>query len=70
MNEDQLCSQSMLSKLQKEECNDFWKETKALNSKKESLPLTVGGTSGESNITNLWKDHFSAIANSAGSTDN
>ena len=29
----------------------------------------VGGTSGESNITNLWKDHFSAIANSVGSTD-
>ena len=24
----------------------------------------------ESNITNLWKDHFSAIANSVGSTDN
>ena len=26
--------------------------------------------SGESNIANLWKDHFSAIANSDGSTDN
>ena len=24
----------------------------------------------ESNIANLWKDHFSAIANSIGSTDN
>ena len=69
-NEDQFRSQSMLSKLQRGECNDFWKEIKALNSKKESLPLTVGGTSGESNIANLWKDHFSAIANSVGSTDN
>ena len=39
-------------------------------SKKESLPLTVGGISGESNIAKLWKDHFSAIANSVGSTDN
>ena len=38
--------------------------------KKESLTLTVGGTSGESNIENLWKDHFSAIANYVGSTDN
>ena len=37
---------------------------------KESLPLTVGGTSGESNIANLWKDNFSAIANSVGFTDN
>ena len=30
----------------------------------------MGGTSGESNIANLLKDHFSAIANSVGSTDN
>ena len=30
----------------------------------------MGGTSGESNIAILWKDHFSAIANSVGSTDN
>ena len=69
-NEDQLRSQSMLSKFRRGECNDFWKEIKALNTKKESLPLTVGGTSGESNIANLWKDHFSAIENSVGSTDN
>ena len=60
----------MLSKLQRGECNDFWKEINALNPKKESLALTVGGTSGESNIKNLWKDHFSSIANSVGSTDN
>ena len=69
-NEDQLRSQSMLLKLQRGECNDFWKEIKAVNSKKESLPLTVGGTSVESNIAYLWKDNFSAIANSVGSTDN
>ena len=30
----------------------------------------MGGTSGESNIANLWKDHFSAIANSVGYTHN
>ena len=36
----------------------------------QSLPLTVGGTSGESNIANLWKDHFSTSTNSVGSTDN
>ena len=34
------------------------------------MPLTVGGTSGESNIANLRKDHFSAVVNSVGSTDN
>ena len=69
-NEDQLRSQSMLSKLQSGECNDFWKAFNALSLKKESLPLTVGGFSGESNIANLYEDHFSAIANSVGSTDN
>ena len=30
----------------------------------------MGGTSGGSNIANLWKYHFSAIASSVGSTDN
>ena len=60
----------MISKLQVGECNDFWKEIKALNPKKESMPLTVVGTSGENNIANQWKDHFSAIANFVGSTDN
>ena len=30
----------------------------------------MGGTSGESNIANLWKDYFSALPNSVGSTDN
>ena len=43
------------------------REMEAFNPMKESLAL---GTSGESNIANLWKDHFSAIANSVGSTDN
>ena len=57
-NEDQLRSPAMLSKLQRGECNDFWKEIKALNPEKESL----------NNIANLWKDHFSAIENSVGST--
>ena len=59
----------MLSKLQRGECNDFWREMKALHPKMESLALTVGGTSREINIANLWKDHFSGIANSVGSTD-
>ena len=39
-NEDQFRFQSMLSKLRMGECNNFWKEIKALKPKKESLPLT------------------------------
>ena len=30
----------------------------------------MGGSSWDSNIANLWKDNFSAIVNSVGSTDN
>ena len=60
----------MLSKLQRGESNDFWKEIKALNPKKANLPLTVGGTYRESNIANLWKDHLSEIANFVFFTDN
>ena len=60
----------MVSKLQRGECNDFWIEIKALNLNKEYLPLTVGGTSGVSIIANLWKNHFSEISKSVGSTDN
>ena len=69
-NEDQLHSQSVQPKFQRGEFNDFWKEIEAHKPKRESLPLKVGGTSGESNIANQWKDDFSAIANSVGSTDN
>ena len=47
-NEDQLHSQSMLSKHKRGECNDFWKEIEALYPKNKSLPLSVGGTSGHS----------------------
>ena len=47
-----------------------WFLVKAFNPMNESLQLTLGGTSGESNIANLWKYHFSAVSNSVGSTDN
>ena len=52
------------------ECNDLLKEIKALNPTKESMLLTVRGTSGGSNIANLWKYNFSVISNSVDSTDN
>ena len=70
-NQDQLHSQSIFENFEGENPMISGRKLKhsILRSKKESLPLTVGITSGESNIANLWKDHFSAIANSVGSTD-
>ena len=44
----------MLSKLQRGEFNDFW-EIKALNAKKESLPLTVGGLLGRAILQTYGK---------------
>ena len=52
-NDDKLRSQLILSKLQSGECNSFCKEIKPFNPKKESWGLTVGKTSGESNIANI-----------------
>ena len=38
---------------------------------KEGIPATNSGRNFcESNIANIWKDNFNAIANSVGSTDN
>ena len=54
-NEDQVRSQSVLSKLRRGECNDFWKEIKALRPKKESLPLTVGGILGKAILQTYGK---------------
>ncbi|XP_042079355.1 uncharacterized protein LOC121814967 [Haplochromis burtoni] len=47
-------------------CNntaDFWKEVKALNNCKPSLPSTVEGVSGADNIAALWRQHYSALFN-------
>ena len=68
-NEDEVHSQIMLSKLQRGECNDFWKKIKAHKPKKESLPFIGEDFLGDK-YAFLWKDHFSPIANFVGSTDN
>ena len=39
----------------------FWKEVKKLNSYKSILTNIIDGISGDSNITNLWKNHFCNI---------
>ena len=54
-NEDQLHSQSKLSKLRRGECNDFWKEIKALKPTKKSLPLTVKGILGKAILQTYGK---------------
>ena len=43
--------------------DSFWKEVEKLNSCKSILTNIFDGISGESNITNLWKNHFYNILN-------
>ena len=43
--------------------NGFWKEVKALNRGNMPLPCTVEGVSGQENIAELWRQHYSAIFN-------
>lgn len=37
----------------------FWKEVKSMSSCKKPLPLVVDGTSGNMNILELWRLHYS-----------
>jgi hypothetical protein len=69
-NDQQLRAQALLAKLREGKCKDFWKEIRSLNPKKDSLPLSVAGVTGEANIANVWGDHFREISNSVGTEVN
>ena len=43
---------------------DFWKSVRKLNVSKTPLTNTLDNVSGESNIAEKWKKHFSSILNS------
>ena len=62
-NEDQLRSQSLLSKLQRGKCNDFWKEIKALNLRRNPCHKQWRNFLGEQSCK-LGKNTLIAIVNS------
>ena len=43
--------------------NGFWNAVRKYNNDKEILPQQVGKTTGEKDICNKWKEHFSSIYN-------
>lgn len=47
----------------------FWKSVKKLNNTKTPLTNTMGDVSGEVNIAECWRKHFSALLNCVTSTD-
>ena len=62
-NEQAMGADSMARKMMSNNMTDFWKEVRSLNSCKSSLPSTVEGVSGEDNIAELWRKHFSSLFN-------
>ena len=69
-NEKELRAKSLADKLVKNPHSmaDFWKEVRKLNGS-PPLALSVNGVSGEINIANMWKEHFSDIMNSVKNSD-
>ena len=54
---------AMASNLLNNDYDSFWTDVKKLNSSNAIISNLIDGTSGESNITNLWKKHFCNILN-------
>ena len=63
-------NEAMLRKLQSGQSKNFWRDIKSLSPNKDSLPVMVQGRTGEANIAEMWRDHFSEIANSVPNDDN
>ena len=61
--EEMIRADAMASDLLNNDQDSFWKEVKKLNSCKSILTNIIDSISGESNISNLWKNHFCNILN-------
>lgn len=62
-NEQAMRADSMASKMMSNNITDFWKEVRSLNNCKSSLPCTVEGVSGEDNVVEIWRQHYSSLFN-------
>ncbi len=62
-NEQAMKADSLAKKLLHNNVTGFWKEVRALNNSKTTLPCTVEGISGTDNIAELWRQHHSIVFN-------
>ena len=51
--------------MQCHDVNNSWKTINIRNKSKATLSNCIAGTSGEINIANMWKDHYSSLLNSS-----
>ena len=58
-------SNRLANYMQCHDVNNFWKTINIRNKSKATLSNCIAGTSGETNIANMWKDHYSLLFNSS-----
>ena len=61
--ENTLRRESLAHKLAQCKPADFWKEIRSMNMNKTTLPSSIAGTTGGTNIAELWRQHFSQLFN-------
>ena len=63
--EDTARADAMAKSLQNKDVRGFWRSVSKHYNKAISLATTVGGATNPDDITNIWKDHFEGLLNSA-----
>ena len=65
LDEQCISSENLASSMQCHDLNNFWKNISLLNKSKSTLSNCINGITGEGDIANLWKNHYSILLNSS-----
>ena len=65
-NEDAIIANEHAKSLMNKDMKSFWRGIRKSNNSRLLLATTVNHSTGESNIAEMWKDHYTAILNSVG----
>ena len=65
LDEQCISSENLASSMQCHDLNNFWENISLLNQTKSTLSNCINGTTGEGDIANLWKNHYSILLNSS-----
>ena len=65
LDEQMIRSNKLANYMQCHDLNNFWKEIALRNKSKSTQSNCIVGISGETDIANLWKDHYCSLLNSS-----
>ena len=65
LDEQCISSENLASSMQCHDLNNFRKNISLLKKSKSTLSNCINGTTGEGDIANLWKNHYSILLNSS-----